>query len=288
MHKRTIQIGTGFVPLLMNLRTESENIMKRIALFILIGISGIFYTGCQKNSFYVDHTPPSVPTGVLVDNGDNMAIVSWISNRESDVAGYNIYSSSSYYGKYVLIGSTKKNYFTDTEVRNGYKYYYAVTAYNYNNDESAFSYESAYAAPRPEGFNETIFDYHRYPDLSGYSFAAYSAVPYTGDLPDFYFDYDTSVGRFYLDVYSDTDIKDMGPTSSIYDIAVAPLSGWSTTGDAEAFKGHTYVIWTKDNHFAKIRISDITTTRVIFDWAYQTIKGEETLKVATKQHGQPE
>ena len=254
--------------------------MKRIVVFILIGISGLLYTGCEKNSFYVDHTPPSTPTGLLVDNGDNMAIVSWLSNRESNVAGYNIYSSSSYYGKYTLIGSTSKTYFVDNDVRNGYKYYYAVTAYNFNNDESDLSKENAYAAPRPEGFNETIFDYHRYPSVSGYSFAAYSAVPDTSILTDFYFDYDTNVGNYYLDVKSNADIKDMGATSSIYDIAIAPLSGWATTKDAVAIKGHTYVIWTMDNHFAKIRINDVTTSRVIFDWAYQTLKGEETLKIS--------
>nr|MCU0364636.1 hypothetical protein [Ignavibacteriaceae bacterium] len=83
---------------------------------------------------------------------------------------------------------------------------------------------------------------------------------------------------FYLDVYDDTDIQDMGPTNDIYDIPFAPTSGWSTTKDAIAIVGHTYVFWTWDNHFAKIRISNITNDRVVFDWAYQLVEGETQLK----------
>ena len=62
------------------------------------------------------------------------------------------------------------------------------------------------------------------------------------------------------------------------DIPFAPTSGWSPTKDAVATVGHTYVIWTWDNHFAKIRISQITNERVVFDWAYQLVEGERQLK----------
>jgi len=252
--------------------------MKRTIFIIVIAIGSFFYAGCEDPMMYVDRTPPSAPTGVIVDNGDNMAIVSWNYNRESDVAGYNVYSSSSYNGKYYLIGSTSGTYFNDYGIQNGTKYYYAITAYDYDNNESELSYEDAYSAPRPEGFNQAIFDYHLYPSLSGYSFATESVVADTSALSDFYFD--VTGGVYYLDVFNDSDIKDMGRTSSIYDIASAPASGWSTTKDAVAIVGHTYVIWTVDNHFAKVRISSLTSQRVVFDWAYQTIAGEVTLKIA--------
>ncbi len=45
-----------------------------------------------------------------------------------------------------------------------------------------------------------------------------------------------------------------------------------------AIVGHTYVFWTWDNHFAKIRISSITPDRMVFDWAYQLVEGEIMLK----------
>jgi hypothetical protein len=70
----------------------------------------------------------------------------------------------------------------------------------------------------------------------------------------------------------------MGPTNDIYDIEFAPISGWSPTKDVEAIVGHTYVIWTWDNHFAKVRIFSMTGDRVVFDWAYQLVEGESQLK----------
>jgi len=72
----------------------------------------------------------------------------------------------------------------------------------------------------------------------------------------------------------------MGLTSDIYDIEFAPTTGWSPTKDAIAIVGHTYVIWTWDNHFAKIRISSITSDRMVFDWAYQLQEGNIQLKTS--------
>ena len=78
----------------------------------------------------------------------------------------------------------------------------------------------------------------------------------------------------------------MGVTNSIYDISFAPADGWISMKEGENVKyvkaivGHTYVIWTLDNHFAKIRISQITEQRIVFDWAYQLLDGERQLKRA--------
>jgi hypothetical protein len=99
---------------------------------------------------------------------------------------------------------------------------------------------------------------------------------------DFFYDY--FEGDFYLNVRKDTDIQDMGFTNSFLDITYAPLNGWiEIIGDDNvkytlAEVGHTYVIWTWDNHFAKIRINSITAERVVFDWAYQLLEGEQQLK----------
>jgi len=257
--------------------------MKNLAFFTVITIASLFYMGCEEPINYVDRTAPDAPTGLYVENGDNVAYLSWNASYDRDVAGYNIYSSSSYNGKYYLIGTTHSNSFTDYDIRNGYKYYYAVTAYDYDNNESDLSYDEAYSAPRPEGFNQAIFDFRQYPSMSAFSFATESVVSDTSALADFYFDNDN--GAYYLDVFNDTDIKDMGRTSSIYDITAAPSTGWSTTKDAAVVVGHTYVIWTVDNHYAKIRINSVNSQRVLFDWAYQSIKGEVTMKAAAGTSG---
>ena len=240
-------------------------------------MSIILYSCGVNDSFVViDTTPPAPPTGITVLNGDNRVDLAWNNNYENDLAGYNVYYSDSYNGKYTLIGSTSDNYFIDYGASNGVTTYYAVTAYDYNGNESELSYDVIYATPRPEGFNQSIFDFRRYPDLAGYTFNDYSVVPYDDLSTDFYFE--NYQGTFYIDVWNDTDIQDMGPTQDIWDIPYAPNSGWSTTKDAIAKVGHTYIIWTWDNHYAKVRVSNITSTRIVFDWSFQLVEGEHQLK----------
>jgi hypothetical protein len=250
--------------------------MKSRLFFLFALVSSIFFNSCNINLPYEDFTPPAPPKNITVINGDQRVDIFWKKNTENDLAGYNIYYSYSYDGKYTLIGSSPKNNYIDFGVRNGYKYYYAVTAYDYNGNESELSNDVVYAVPRQEGFNQSIFDYRRFPNKSGYSFSTYSVVPFNSLDADFFFE--NYQGTYYLVVHDDTDIKDMGPTIDIYDIQFAPTSGWSLTKDEIAKVGHTYVIWTWNNHFAKIRVKNITPDRIVFDWAYQTVQGEPMLK----------
>ncbi len=252
--------------------------MKKLIYYPLMLLTSFILYSCGVNDPYnrVDNTPPAVPTGITVLNGDNRVDLSWNNNYERDLAGYNVYYADSYDGKYTLIGSTSENYFVDYDASNGITTYYAVTAYDYNGNESELSYDVIYATPRPEGFDQSIFDYRRFPDLAGYTFNDYSVVPYDDQTADFFFE--NYQGTYYLDVWDDTDIQDMGVTQDIWDIAYAPDGGWSTTKDEIAKVGHTYVIWTWDNHYAKVRISSITSTRIVFDWSFQLVKGETMLK----------
>lgn len=237
------------------------------------------FVSCKKNDINkIDTQAPSPPTGLNIVNGDNRVDLSWNQNPERDVEGYNVYYAYSYDGKYTLLDHTPNNYYTDYGATNGTTYYYAVTAYDYNGNESDLSYDNANATPRPEGYNENIFNYRNYPNTSGFSFVGYSVVPYDDQTSDFYFEiYDDTC---YIDVNSDTDIKDMGETTSIYDVPYAPNYGWSPTKDAIAIPGHTYVIWTWDNYYGKIRVNNIVGERLIFDWAFQTDKGNTQLKVS--------
>jgi hypothetical protein len=70
----------------------------------------------------------------------------------------------------------------------------------------------------------------------------------------------------------------MGPTQDIWDIPFAPTSGWRDSKSAVAIPGHTYVIWTWDNHYAKVRISNIAQNRMVFDWSFQLVEGNRQLK----------
>ncbi len=242
----------------------------------------MFLAGCESEHYYYDTTPPSPPTDIKTFTGDNRIDISWRHSPERDLAGYNIFVSDAYDGEYVLIGNTADNYFVDLGAVNGETYYYAISAYDINGNESDLSYDVVYDTPRPEGFNQTIFEYNQFPDNAGYSFRNYLVVPYNDDRCDLFFE--KYNGKYYLDVWSDSDIQDMGPTTDIYDISEAPLTGWVPLVEgenvkyAEAVEGHTYVIWTWNNHFAKVRIKLITSERIVFDWAYQVAEGNPELK----------
>ncbi|MEW6196113.1 MAG: hypothetical protein AB1521_13265 [Bacteroidota bacterium] len=254
---------------------------KILLLFFLL--TTFLFTACDEfDDYYYDDTPPNPPRNIYTITGDNRIDIFWDENHEDDVAGYNVYYSFSYDGRYTLIGSTYETYFIDNGAENGVTYYYAVAAYDYNGNESDLSYDVIYDTPRPEGFNQAVFDYNVSPNNAGYDFDNYLVVPYNGLDADFFFE--NYNGTFYLNVWEDSDIQDMGPTTDIYDISYAPLTGWvpMQTGEnvkyTEAKVGNTYVIWTWDNHFAKIRIKNITNERMVFDWAYQTAEGNRELK----------
>ncbi len=245
---------------------------------MLIGFSLL---ACDDDEYF-DNTPPTPPRNVKTILGDNTVDIYWDHNQEGDVAGYNVYYAFGYYDRYTLLGNTGDNYFIDFGAENGVTYYYAIAAYDYNGNESELSYDMAIGVPRPEGFNQSIFDYNGFPQNSGYDLDDFLVVPYNDLNTDFFFEnYNRT---FFINVWEDTDIQDMGETYDIYDIGEAPLNGWVPIQPNEnvkyvrAFVGHTYVIWTWDNHFAKIRISLITNERMVFDWAYQTVEGEPLLK----------
>lgn len=260
--------------------------MKKTAILTVLIAATFILSSCDINDYYdeYDYTAPNPPTSIQVLNGDNRVDIYWDRNRESDVAGYNIYFNYTYEGRYELIGSTSGTHFADLDAVNGNKYYYAVAAYDYNGNESELSYDVIYSTPRPEGFNQSIFDYIRFPNNSGYTFTNYSTVPYDDNETDFFFEIYQGTG--YIRVWDDTDIQDMGITSDIYDIPYAPSNGWNPNKEEIARIGHTYVIWTYDNHFAKIRVKNITADRVVFDWAFQLVEGEPQLKPVVKGSGE--
>jgi hypothetical protein len=251
---------------------------------LLWGIAAMLVVsiGCNERFVQPDLISPSPPQGIYTENGDNFVELFWNRNPEPDVAGYNVYVSSSLNGSYQFIGSTKSLHFVDDGARNGYTYYYAVTAFDFDDNESDLSHDIAYDTPRPEGYDVALGDYRVYPGQSGYDFSTYSIGPYDDKYTDIFFENYNSA--YYLDVWEDTDVQDVGYTNSLYDVDVAPVSGWSPTKDVRLIVGHTYVVWTWDNHYAKVRITALSPARVTFDWAYQLQDGNPRLKVSAGQN----
>ncbi len=247
--------------------------MKKLLLTLLLLSAAILYYGCDVNDFHdFDNEPPAPPENIYTVTGDNRVDISWDDNYERDLAGYNVYYSYDDY-KYTLLGSTENNYYIDYGAENGVTCYYAITAYDVNGNESDLSEDVIYDTPRPEGFNQTIFNYLEFPNNSGYDLSEFAVMAYDSIDTDFFFE--NYNGTYYLDVWNDSDIQDMGETKDIYDITEAPVTGWSSTKDVIARVGHTYVIETWDSHFAKIRVNRITNDKITFDWAYQTSSSKE-------------
>jgi len=246
--------------------------------FVLFAV--LLMAGCDMPSTHRDLAPPSVPRGVFTATGDNFVELSWVPNPEPDVAGYNVFVSSSYYGRYDLIGATADPAFIDYDARNGQTYYYAVSAFDFAGNESDLSKDVAYDTPRPEGYDVVLFDYRTRPTIAGYDFSTYSVGQYNDDYTDVFFEYYN--GLYYMNVWEDSDIQDMGYTNSLYDVTTAPDGGWSPTKDARIVVGHTYVVWTWDDHYAKFRVSLLSPSRVVFDWAYQLQTGNPRLKPSAK------
>lgn len=235
----------------------------------------LFTFSCQDFDV-IDTTPPASPRGIQTISLDNAVQLDWLDNTEPDLAGYRIWVSDRYDGKYVHIGTTKTNRFIDRGARNGVTYYYGLTAFDFNGNESEMSREVVYDTPRPEGYGVKLYNYRQYPSLAGYDFSTFSIGRYDDEYTDVFYEYVS--GRSYLNVWKDTDIQDMGYTRTLDDISVAPSGGWSPSKSVEAIPGHTYVVWTWDDHYAKIRVTEVRSSYIVFDWAYQIAKGNPELK----------
>jgi hypothetical protein len=237
--------------------------------------AAFFIIGCH-DPFLNDHMPPNAPQGIIAVARDNATQLTWYASQESDVAGYNVWVNDRYDGSYRMVGKATDPTFTDFGAKNGVREYYAVSAYDFDGNESDLSKDVVYATPRPEGYGSKLGDYRLSPAMAGYDFSTYSVGKYNDDLTDLYFE--AINGRYYLDVWQDTDIQDMGYTNSLNEIGLAPAIGYSPSKTVEAIPGHTYVLYTWDNHYAKVRVKEVTSSRMTFDWAYQVAQANPELK----------
>jgi hypothetical protein len=75
----------------------------------------------------------------------------------------------------------------------------------------------------------------------------------------------------------DTDVLPWGRVQSLDEVDIAPEHGWVPGGSMMAAQSHAYLIWTWDNHFAKVLVTRMGSDNVSLDWAYQVDTGNPEL-----------
>ncbi len=225
--------------------------------------------GCDddNNTIVAPDPPPYRVEAVRSVTGDGEVTISWRANQESDIDYYKVYRNFAPTGTFTLIGTTADITYEDQTVTNGTTYFYAVAAVDRVGQESPeLSYENVFDTPRPEGIDVTLSNADVDDLVSGWDFSAYSRRP-SGDLNTDMF-YAASGGHYLVYTPPDTRIQDAGYVA-LRDVDFAPPSGWSADGVVEAIPGHSYIVLTRDNHYAKFEVFARDNTGMNMDWAYQ-------------------
>ncbi|MBD3334144.1 MAG: hypothetical protein GF355_01355 [Candidatus Eisenbacteria bacterium] len=265
----------------------------------LVLLSGLT-AGCDDDEVIVREcrgVEPAAPRGAYTVTGDEVVSIYWLPNTEPDIAGYGIYRSLDEDGPYDHLADVGPEVdpdffdisYHDRRVENGVTYYYGVTAFDDEDLESDLNPTLLFDTPRPEG-SVVLRNAAMLPNSSGYDFSERDRLSWENPRADIFYEATQAGGlRIYTvneghDVR--TDIQDLGyvgdPDLIAGDPGVigwAPEDGWSANGWVEAIRGHTYVVWTRDNHFAKIFVRDLSEEALDLYWAYQIDPGNPELMV---------
>ena len=224
--------------------------------------------------------PPSAPRGVYAVNLDGYVLICLYPNPEDDIVGYDIWKNDELYGTYEWIGTVSvedpepyEYCFDYGDPSYGDKFFYAVSAYDEDDNFSELSFEEVSATPRPEGFlrlNDVTAD----PNACGYDFSTLSNIAQDCSLPstDIVFDTTGAVNLFRVDMPR-VMIQDYGYAYSFDDINLAPELGWSSAGSAEVIESHCYMLRLGEAdgvHYVKLWVHTVVDGYADFWWAYQT------------------
>jgi len=237
---------------------------------LALGIAAVaLTTGCRNEDRVIGtNAPPHDVEGVYSVTGDQKVTIYWRENQDNDIDHYKVYRNNAPTGTFALIGTAVQPPFVDTNVTNGNTYFYAVAAVDRDGRESPdLSFENVFDTPRPEGTNVTLTDASVTPATAGWDFSAFGRVSSASAAADIYFN--ASSGAL---VYAGTGVKiqDAGLVDLVdVDFGPPATDGWSADGIVEAIPGHSYIVLTADNHYAKFEVVSKAAGSILIDWAYQ-------------------
>ncbi|MEE8576658.1 MAG: hypothetical protein V3T31_05330 [candidate division Zixibacteria bacterium] len=273
--------------------------MKKLFTLAIFALLVVGITGCDEDdsTILIGDFEPTTPQGVFSVSGNDIVYVIFNGTYDTDLDSYAIYRAETEDGEPVYIGSvTARNNpagdtlfvysYEDREVANGDTYFYYVTAINSSGHESAFSAEFVMDTPRFER-SIPLFATDQDAARAGFDFVLNDYVD--SSVSDVVQYFDTDDGVMYLTTgKANTDIQDVGYTEPFVfdgeeiafdDVDVAPADGWSNNGFVEVIEGHTYVIWTAANRYAKMRADLVSVAGhfTAFTFAYQKALGNPDL-----------
>ncbi len=258
--------------------------LRSILLFSMM-ITLIVFAGCEEkcDDDSVWDPRPEPPQGVFSITGDEYVELWWAGPYDRDIDEFIIYANTvGLNADYVEIGRRSADDnpnvdliyydFTHSNLDNGDTYYYAIASVDNAGQISTLSAEDIFDTPRPEGVIY-IYDINVIQSSAGIHFVAGSTIDAANSECDAYID--SFDGIYYLNagdlnLFRGTEIQGMGYTTYWDDIGYAPTTGWSDLGYVEVVIGHTYIIKTDDNHYAKMRVLETDGAGVRLQWAYQT------------------
>ena len=240
-----------------------------------------------------DTEPPAMPRGVRSITGDGLVTIEWFPNSEADLAGYSIWRDETGDEEFDLLGEVSSglfadadrvSFFVDKDVINGRTYSYAVSAFDYDGNESELSTEQVFDTPRPSGNNITLNDFDLIPNRSGFDFSQpeKGAIAWDSFGTDIYFGFVPGINIRYLFTDNFTEMQDMGYHEYFDEVDVSPVRGF-VTNFIELIEGHVYALLTPDGNFAKIHVTVVSDTAITFDWAYQIDPGNPQLAPAAHE-----
>jgi hypothetical protein len=118
-----------------------------------------------------------------------------------------------------------------------------------------------------EGYNVVIGDYETMPDYAGFDFSEAKCVPFDDRQVDMFFE--DAGSSAYMVVGEDSEIQDLGRTSSLHEINALGMVEWSRSHDVVLEERRSYVVKTWEGHHAMFRVMSLVPDRVVFDWIFE-------------------
>ncbi|HOM76627.1 MAG TPA: carbohydrate-binding protein, partial [Anaerohalosphaeraceae bacterium] len=110
--------------------------------YVVSAVNSVGESADSEQAGAITHgLPPAAPSGLTAIAGDGSVILTWNANTEGDIAGYNVYRSTTPEGEYTLLNGSLLSSpdFMDETVSHYTRYYYVVTAVDTNLLESPSS-----------------------------------------------------------------------------------------------------------------------------------------------------